>query len=470
MVDQGLRAHSILIVDDESLIRDSLEVAFMDAGYDVELAGSGKEALKKFERSEPDVLLLDIKLPDMSGIDVLKTIRQEDSDAVVIIMTAYASVESAVRAMKLGAFDYLSKPFQTRNALSIIRFATESKMLRREVRLYTRTNQQLYDLRNLIGNSDAWQRVIRTIKKIAASEVNTVLITGETGTGKELAARAIHHNSSRCEKPFIDINCSAIPPQLLESELFGYQKGAFTGADRSKAGLIEEANRGTLFLDEIADLDFSLQAKLLRVLEQRVLRRIGSTQNIPVDLRVIAATNQNLKQLIEEGKFREDLYYRLNIVQVELPALRDRGDDIVLLARHFIGRFNKALRRDIRGMSPEVEDIFRRYPWKGNVRELKNFIERIVLLEECAVIGKEHLPPELRQTPSPPPVTGCDFLSGPRPGDAGFSLDRALADIQAGLITRALHESGGSKTEAAKLLGIKRLALHHLIRKLNLKV
>lgn len=254
MKDDGLTANTILIADDESLIRDSLEMAFRDEGYRVHLANTGREALRKFELYEPDILLLDIKLPDMSGIDVLRKIRQEDSEVVVIIMTAYASVESAVGAMKLGAFDYLSKPFQTQNALSIVRFARESKMLRQEVRRYTRTNQQRYDLRNLIGNSPAWKQVLDNIQKIARVQVNTVLITGESGTGKELVARAIHHNSPRGDKPFIDINCSAIPPQLLESELFGYQKGAFTDATRSKAGLIEEASGGTLFLDEIADL------------------------------------------------------------------------------------------------------------------------------------------------------------------------------------------------------------------------
>ncbi len=470
MKDPGLTIHSILIADDESLIRDSLEVAFIDEGYRVQLANTGRETLKKYERFEPDVLLLDMKLPDMNGIDVLKSIRREDSDAVVIIMTAYASVESAVNAMKLGAYDYLSKPFQTQNALSVVRFAMESKMLRREVRLYTRTNRQRYDLRNLIGHSSMWQQVLNTIKKIARAEVTTVLITGETGTGKELAARAIHHNSSRCEKPFIDINCSAIPPQLLESELFGYQKGAFTDAKRSKAGLIEEANGGTLFLDEIADLNVSLQAKLLRVLEERVLRRIGSTHNIPVDLRVIAATNQDLKQLIEDGKFREDLYYRLNIVHLELPPLRERGEDIVLLARHFIAQYNKAFRRDIQGMTAEVEEMFRQFPWKGNVRELKNFIERIVLLEECAVIQREHLPPEFCQALASVPANACGFPAGWKLSNGGFSLEQTLADMQRRFITQALQESGGNKTKAAKLLGVKRLALHHLIRKLQMQV
>ncbi len=468
MKDQGPASHSILIVDDESLIRDSLEVAFIDEGYSVQLANSGKEALSKFERFEPDVILLDVKLPDMSGIKVLEKVRQEDSDTIVIVMTAYASVESAVKAMKLGAWDYLSKPFQTRNALSIVRFAMESKMLRREVRLHNRANRQLYDLRNLIGKSPAWQQVVGAIKKIARSEVNTVLITGETGTGKELVARAVHHNSSRCEKPFIDINCSAIPAQLLESELFGYQKGAFTDAKRSRAGLIEEANGGTLFLDEIADLDFSLQAKLLRVLEQRVLRRIGSSQNIPVDVRVIAATNQNLKQSIAEGKFREDLYYRLNIVQIELPALRERGEDIVLLAHHFVAQFNRTLRRGVEGMTGEVEEIFRRYPWKGNVRELKNSIERIVLLEECSIIKKENLPPELLQESQPPPVNGLCLEDDPKLWEAGFSLEQAIERMQRKHVLRALQESRGNKTEAAKLLGIKRLALHHLLRKLGL--
>lgn len=470
MKDTRLASHSILIADDESLIRDSLEVAFMDEGYMVHLANTGREALRKFERFQPDILLLDIKLPDMSGIDVLKKIRQEDGEAVVIIMTAYASVKSAVNAMKLGAFDYLSKPFQTQNALAIARSAMESKKLRREVRLYTRTNRERYDLRNLIGNSPAWLHVLAAIPKISRSEVNTVLITGETGTGKELVARAIHHNSDRAEKPFIDINCSAIPAHLLESELFGYQKGAFTDATRSKAGLIEEANGGTFFLDEIADLDVTLQGKLLRILEERVLRRIGSTQNIPVDLRVIAATNQNLKHLMGEGKFREDLYYRLNIVNLELPPLRERREDIILLAQHFISEFSRAFRRNIQGLDPEVEEIFRRYQWKGNVRELKNFIERIVLLEDCDIIRKENLPPELYSIPAATPMDNFGLAARVEVQDSGLSMDGMLADIERQIITKALDNSGGNKTKAAKLLGLKRLALYHRIRKLNLQV
>ncbi len=470
MKDHAPTANTILIADDESLIRDSLEVAFRDEGYRVHLAGTGREALRKYEFFEPDILLLDIKLPDMSGIDVLQKIRREEADAVVIIMTAYASVKSAVQAMKLGAFDYLSKPFQAQNALSIVRFAMESKRLRREMRRYTRTDRQRYDLRNLIGNSPAWQQVLATIQKIARAQVNTVLITGESGTGKELAARAIHHNSPRADKPFIDINCSAIPPTLLESELFGYQKGAFTDATRSKAGLIEEANGGTLFLDEIADLEITLQGKLLRVLEERVLRRIGSTQNIPVDLRVVAATNQDLQRLMGEEKFREDLYYRLNIVNLELPPLRERPDDIILLARHFIGEFNRAFRRNIQGLDPEVEEIFRAYQWKGNVRELKNFLERIVLLEDCDVIRKEHLPPELYPGQKAAAAIPLGVAGATAGVGQGLSMEGMVAGLQRELITRALHQSGGNKTEAARLLGLKRLALHHLIRKLDLRV
>jgi len=384
-------AETILIVEDEATLASSLKRVFTKEGYSVDIAEDAEKGLELIETNSYDVIITDIILQGISGIELLRKIKEKEPDQIVIIITAYASVETAIEALRAGAYDYVTKPIIHQEIKQIVRNAIRQKALQRENILLRREIERHYDLSHIIGESPEIKKIINEVKKIASAKSN-VLILGETGTGKELIARAIHYSSPRTERPFIPINCSAIPENLLESELFGHVRGAFTGAVTSKKGLFEEANGGTVFLDEIGDLSPSLQAKLLRVLEDQEIRRIGSNQSTKVDVRFISATNKDLAKLVKEGRFREDLYYRINVITIHLPPLRERGNDIELLARFFMQKYSKEHGKEVNKIDDEALKILKAYDWPGNIRELQNIIERAVLVTEDGIIKKDHLP------------------------------------------------------------------------------
>lgn len=381
----------ILIVEDEETLAASLRRVFTREGYNVDLAGDAESALERMEQTLYDLIITDIILPGMNGIEVLKKTKERFPDQIVIIITAYASLETAIEALRAGAYDYVIKPIIHEEIKQIVRNALKQRSLQRENILLKKELEKHYDFSHIIGESPAIKKIIHEVKKIANAKSN-VLLLGETGTGKELIARAIHYNSNRANMPFIPINCSAIPENLIESELFGHVRGAFTGAVTSKRGLLETANGGTVFLDEIGELSPALQAKFLRVLEDQEIRPVGGNQSVKVDLRFISATNKDLMQLIKEGKFREDLFYRINVITISLPPLRERGDDIELLTKHFIKKYSQEHGKDQKEIDPEVITLFKKYHWPGNIRELQNIIERAVLISEDSVLKKEDFP------------------------------------------------------------------------------
>jgi DNA-binding NtrC family response regulator len=392
-------AERLLIVDDESTLSASLKRVFMREGYEVETFASAEDALKDLEQTSYDVILSDILLPGINGIEFLQEVKKRFPDAMVVIMTAYASIETAIGALRAGAFDYILKPIIHEEIKRIVRNALNFQALHNENLRLKKQIGARYDFENIVGQSAEIQALIQEVEKISDSKSN-ILVLGETGTGKELFTRAIHHNSSRRDKPFIPINCSAIPDNLLESELFGYVKGAFTGAVQAKRGLFEEADGGMVFLDEIADLSPPLQAKLLRVIDDHEIRPLGSTHSRKVDLRFVAATNKDIVKAVQEGSCREDLYYRLNVVTLTLPPLRDRREDIGLLADHFLNKYSLELRKPVKGIHETSRKILQDYSWPGNVRELQNIIERAILLAGQGLILPEHLPEGLVHSPS----------------------------------------------------------------------
>ena len=390
-------AERLLIVEDESTLRESLQRVFIREGYEVDTAGSAEEGLRIFEEGAYDLIVTDILLPGLNGIEFLKEAKKQVMDQLVIVMTAYASIETAIGALRAGAYDYILKPIIHEEIKRIIRNALNVRSLRAENLILKKQIERLYDFEKIIGESRVIKDLIDQVKKISDSKTN-ILILGETGTGKELFTRAIHFNSSRRNKPFIPINCSAIPDNLLESELFGHVKGAFTGATQSKRGLFEEADGGTVFLDEIADLNPALQAKLLRVIDDHEIRPVGSTQSRKVDIRLIAATNKDIVKAVKEGLCREDLYYRLNVVTLNLPPLREHPEDILLLAKHFLSIYAQEIGKPIRGFHERAVKLLQDYRWPGNVRELQNIIERAVLITDRDIIYPEHLPEGMRTT------------------------------------------------------------------------
>ncbi len=453
MTAEAMLKERILAVDDEENLLHFLSKLLKGEGYRVEVARTGGEALEKAKEADFDLAILDLKLLDMDGMAVLRAFKEMAPEANVVMITAYGSIESAVEAMKAGAYDYLVKPFRAEEILKAVEKALEQRRLRREVQHLRREVERRYSFENIVGKSKAMQEVFRQIERVAASK-STVLIMGESGTGKELVARAIHHRSHRRNGPFVVIDCGAIPENLQESELFGHIKGSFTGAVSTKRGLFEEADGGTLFLDEVGDLSGPSQAKLLRVLQEGTIRRVGETKTVQVDVRVIAATNKDLAELVQEGRFREDLYYRLNVVPIHLPPLRERREDIPLLVEGFIRRYAVEAKKGVRRISPSAMDLLISYPWPGNVRELENVIERAVLFSEGEVIGEELLPQEV-----------C--LQGEairlQVPDAPLCLKEAVEkmsqEVEKGLIERALGRTGGNRSAAARLLGISRRAL-----------
>ncbi|MEO0124342.1 MAG: sigma-54 dependent transcriptional regulator [candidate division WOR-3 bacterium] len=450
-------SESILIIDDEVLTLNNLKRALEKDGYEIFLADTGETGLKIFQEHFPNLVLVDLMLPGIDGIEVLKRIKEIDENTIVIMITAYEILEKAVQSMKLGAYDYLLKPFRINDLKSNIKRALELQRLRLRISESIETEKGKYYFNRIVAQSRKMAEVLRTAERVAMLDKTTVLITGESGVGKELLARAIHYNSPRAEKEFIEINCAAIPENLLESELFGYEPGAFTDAKRRKMGILEKADKGTVFLDEIADMPFSIQAKILKVLEEQTFVRLGGTTPIKVDIRIIAATNKDLKKEIERKNFREDLFYRLNVVPIHIPSLRERKDDIVPLVLNFIREFNQELHRSYKGISESAAKAFIEYDWPGNVRELRNVVERIMALHPAEEIKLEHIPNELKGSSL---LTEISSIKETTLRNKYVTLE----ELEKEYIKEVLKFTNGNKSKAAKILGIH---LTSLLRKLK---
>jgi two-component system response regulator PilR (NtrC family) len=449
-----------MVVDDEKSMRDFLGIMLEKEGYHVETFPSAEDALEYFKDNRCDLVMADLKMPGMGGVELLKALKGLSPDVVVMVITAYASVDTAIEAMKAGAYDYFTKPFNVDDIKMHVKRALEWRKLERENILLKKDLKTKYGFNNLIGTDPKMVEIYELIMSVAGTKTN-VLITGESGTGKELVSRAIHYESDRRDKPFVTINCGAIPENLIESELFGHQKGAFTGAVANKAGLVELADGGTFFLDEVTELPFNLQVKLLRFIQERNIRRVGGTADITVDIRLIAASNKDVEREVREGRFREDLFYRLNVIRINVPPLRERKDDIVLLVRHFIERLSEEHSKSIKGISKEALNLLCEYDYSGNVRELGNAIERAVAVETKDQISPESLPQSIRDygkmpPPSqvPAPSTGTDPAEAVKIPPGGIDLEKTVRDFEKVIITEALRKAGGVKKKAAELLGL----------------
>ena len=455
------RRGTILVIDDEEIMREILETLLTREGYDVRVASSGSEGLDLARALPFDAAIVDIMMPGLDGIATLDELRRIDEDLAVIIITAYASVESAIAAMKSGAFDYVTKPFKNEEVLVVIRNAMERRRLVTENRTLRQNIQERYHkFANIIGRSPRMRQVFDLIIQAAPSR-STILIQGESGTGKELVARAIHANSSRSERSFVTVNSGNLPPDLLESTLFGHVKGAFTGAVYPKKGLFDLADRGSIFFDEIGNVPLETQAKLLRVIQERDFMRLGGMETIKVDVRIIAATNVDLRQMVQDGRFREDLFYRLHVISIQLPPLRDRKDDIPLLARHFLAKYGEENRKGGLEMAPEALDLMTEYDWPGNVRELENVIERAVVLSGGARIGVDLIPDHVRKAPT---FKVPQFVVPPE----GISFRDVITDFEKRLIESTLEAAGGVQKRAAELLHIKPTTLNEMIKRYDI--
>ena len=452
--DRRVPHATVLVVDDEDLVRWSLGQRLEREGCEVVPAASVAEARARREEGV-DLVLLDYRLPDGDGLELLAELRRDDPELPVVLMTAYSSVKGAVVAMRGGAFHYLAKPFDLDEVALVVQQALETTRLRRELR-HLRSRHGDSSIESLVGESEAMRGVKETLHKIAASPASTVLLTGESGTGKDLAARAIHHASERAPRPFMVVTCSAVPETLLESEFFGHERGAFTDARQQRKGLFELADGGTVYLDEIGEMTPALQAKLLRFLEEKAFKRVGGARDVTVDVRVVAATNRHLEQEVREGRFREDLFYRLNVVPVRMPPLRERHGDVPPLVGYFLDSFNREFRKQVRGLDPRALARLEAHGWPGNVRELRNVLERAVLLSEATTLGEAELPPlgreRAREGALRLPPEGVDF-----------------AALERGFVTDALERAGGSPTRAAALLGMSRDQIRYRIEKFGLK-
>jgi DNA-binding NtrC family response regulator len=452
----------ILIIDDSEDICAHLAEYLGAEGFEVETSTDGAAGISLLESNFFDIVLTDLKMPGVDGMEILRYLKEHAPDSICIILTGYGTIRNSVEAIKAGAFDYLTKPVKLDEILIAVQRALEHRDLKRENINLRNQLKKKYQFENIIGDNEKIQKIFETIEKVADTD-STILILGESGTGKELIAKAIHYNSYRREGPFVPVNCAAIPSELLESELFGHEKGAFTNAIRTRIGRFELANGGTLFLDEIGDMSPNLQSKLLRVLQERQFDRVGGLKTIKTDIRVIAATHQNLKKAVEEGQFREDLYYRLNVIPIEVPPLRKRASDIPLLIHHFVEQFNKSKKRQIQGVHPEALNKLMQYHWPGNVRELENVVERVVILANQEVISTADLPEKFQTLEEPGHVMPQGIP------DEGISLDTAVSEFEKALILQALNKTGWVKNKAAQLLNLNRTTLIEKIKRQNLR-
>jgi DNA-binding NtrC family response regulator len=457
---------TILVVDDERLVRWSLQQKLEQWGYHVNLAEDGATALGRIQLDNPDLITLDVKLPDMTGIEVLSELRKRNIRIPVIVITAFGIVDDAVRSLKLGAYDFIEKPINFEKLENAVHNALETRRLRTEVARTHEIQRSEFSVDRIVGVSEHIRDIRELTKKVAASEASTILIQGESGTGKDLVAHAIHYESARRELPFFAINCAAIPENLMESELFGHEKGAFTDAHAQKRGMFEIADGGTLFLDEVSEMTLGMQAKLLRVLEGQSFRRVGGVKNITVDVRVIVASNRNLESAVRESKFRQDLYFRLAIIPMYLKPLREHKEDIPPLLQHFTQHYNGKFRKNLQGLTREAEELLTKYDWPGNVRELKNAIERVMILAEGNRIGAKYLPIRISEGGVMPVPVAYESAPGEiRLPPGGLSL----YNVEKELIRQAIERSKGNKTTAARLLRITRDTLRYKVKKYKLE-
>ena len=461
------RSPRVLVVDDEPSMRQMLAIVLKREGYDVELAENGRMAVAALERGSFDLLISDIRMPDMSGVDVLRLAKRIDPGILGIMITAFATTETAVEAMRLGACDYLSKPFDIDLLKMKVREKVENRRLKQENVLLKRTLGLSHQFSNIIGRSEMMIDVFKMIETVARTN-STIMLTGESGTGKGLVAQAVHYNSLRRDKPMVALNCGAMPEALLESELFGHMRGAFTGADANKKGLLEVAEKGTIFLDEIGEMSPVMQVKLLRVLQERRFRRVGGLEELQADIRVIAATNQDLARAVAEGRFREDLFYRINVIPIVLPPLRDRREDIPLLAEHFLAKYSEQMGKPISAISRPAMDLLQKHDWPGNIRELENVIERAVALEGTPSVQSESLPPVVRggsaRAATPASGAGRELLPA-----EGLDLEARVQEIERGYIAQALERANGVQVKAAELLGMSFRSFRYYVKKYNLR-
>lgn len=455
-----MKVLKILIIDDEKLIRWSFEKQFDSPGYKIYTAETGEEGIQLFEKYFPDLVFVDYKLPGIQGLEVISKLKSIDEDVAVVFMTAYGTIETAVQAMKRGAIEYVNKPFSFDEIDLIIENIKNNLSITNEIQLLRLQQREKTKFDDIIGQSPVFKKNIQLSKKIARSETTTILLLGESGTGKDLFAHAIHNESSRKDKPFVVINCANFPDTLLESEIFGHEKGAFTDAHKLKKGLFEIADGGTVFLDEIGEINQTTQVKLLSVLENRNIKRLGGTIDIPVDIRIIAATNKNLKESIEQKTFREDLYYRLKVFQIDLPPLRNHKQDIPLLAEHFMNQFNLKFRKNIKHIDQKTMEFMINYSWPGNIRELRNVMERAIILENTKIILPDSLPGEINDLPLNRMKDSYQFDLP----DSGISLD----ELEKQVIIQALQKSNQNQTQASKMLNISRDTLRYKKKKYNL--
>jgi two-component system response regulator AtoC len=454
-------SYSVLIIDDEPLTLCTISRGLTGEGFEVSTAGSGEQGLKTFESEKPDLVLLDIVLPGIDGVEVLRQIKATNPASIVVMMSAYHMVDRAVEAMKLGAYDYLIKPFHLADLAATLRRASEMLALRVRVRDTVETAKGQYDFGRVVTMNPVMSEILEVAKKAAETDRTTILIQGESGTGKGVLARAIHYASPRANQPLLELNCATLPDALLESELFGFEPGAFTDARRRKEGLLERAHGGTLFLDEIGNMSASVQAKLLRVLEEGTFLRLGGTRSIKIDVRLIAATNTNLKEALADGRFREDLFYRLNVVPITIPPLRDRQEDVLPLALDMVRWFNRELKKNFLGFTPEAADLLVQYNWPGNIRELKNVIERTMILVPEGSIDAASLPEEIRDHEEPPKL---DVLSNDGNSFTGDMLV-SLRELEEDYIHKVLAATGNNKTQAARILGIHPTSLMRRLKR-----